>query len=194
MKWVVISVLALLAPVVASCRPETTPPATPPEPAAPVAWAADGVINDGEYQGGVGESGYEIFWRLDGDDILIGMRAETNGWVAVGFQPQPDHRMSDTIIGNVTDEGAAVFDMYSTEEFGPCVLDIDLGGSDDILDSGGRETDGVTVIEFRRALTTNDTYDGALVSGPNEVIWAYSNTDDVVARHLDRGRLEIPVP
>ena len=189
-RTVVFGLMALLVVALVGCR-ESQETTTPP---APVAWTADGIISDGEYSGGVGENNYELFWRRDGDDILIGMRAEAEGWVAVAFGPQPLHAETDSVIGYVTAAGASVFDMYSTGPLGPCVADTELGGSDDIIEFAGREADGVTVIEFRRSLNTGDEYDGVLNDGVNEVLWAYSNHDDPADRHLYRGELEIALP
>lgn len=154
-------------------------------------WVADGVIKAGEYAGQASYGDYEIHWDSDGQYVSIGMKAKTSGWVAVGFRPEPLHRETDTVLGFVKDGQASVFDMFSTAELGPCTADGELGGSDDVLESGGREEDGYTVIEFKRLLSTGDEYDGELLSGANEIMWAYSSLDDPRQKHTDRGRGEI---
>ena len=183
-------------PVPATPAPVTpTAPVTPVTPSSPVpAWTADTLITDGEYQGGAGTEGYEIFWNSDDQYIYIGIRAETSGWVAVGFEPSPLHRETDTIIGFASEAESGVHDMFSTGDLGPCQMDTDLGGTDDILEAATAEADGYTTIEFKRALDTGDAYDGRLVNGTNEIIWAYSNHDDPRQKHTHRGRLEISLP
>jgi hypothetical protein len=74
---------------------------------------------------------------------------------------------------------------------GSCTADSELGGSDDVLEYGGREEGGYTVIEFKRLLSTVDEYDGELLSGANEIVWAYSTLDDPRQRHTNQGHGEI---
>ncbi|MBN1862899.1 MAG: DOMON domain-containing protein [Dehalococcoidales bacterium] len=162
-------------------------------PQEPVAegWLADGVITAGEYADQASYGDYEIYWRSDGSYLYLGIEAETTGWVAVGFQPGPLHRETDMVLGFVAGGEASVFDMFSSGDLGPCLADSELGGSDDIVDSGGREEGGETVIEFKRRLVTGDEYDGELSAGVNEIIWAYSSLDDVRQKHVERGHGEI---
>ena len=152
------------------------------------------MITDGEYQGGAGTEGYEIFWNSDEQYVYIGMRAKASGWVAVGFDPSPLHRETDTVIGFAADAECGVYDMFSTGDLGPCQMDTDLGGTDDIMEAAAAEADGYTTVEFKRALATGDAYDGSLVNGTNEIIWAYSNHDDPRQKHTHRGQLEISLP
>ena len=188
-RILVLTVLCLaLVPAVA-CRGGGTPEPTPAP--APVSWTPDGVITAGEYSGEAHYQTYDIFWKQDGQYINLGLRAETEGWVAVGFRPQPLHRETDMVIGYVSNGQVSVSDMFSNGELGPCALDTDLGGTSDILESGGREAGGETTIEFRRQLDTGDQYDGALTSGPNLIMWGYSNVDDVRQQHIMSGRGEL---
>lgn len=154
-------------------------------------WAADGVIASGEYAGQESYGDYEINWSSDGQYVFIGMRAKTSGWVAVGFRPEPLHRETDTVLGFVSDGKTSVLDMFSVAELGPCSADGELGGSDDVLEYGGREEGGYTTIEFKRLLSTGDEFDGELLTGANEIMWAYSSLDDPRQKHADRGRGEI---
>ncbi len=154
-------------------------------------WAADGVITTNEYAGRTSYGDYEIQWNSDGQYIYIGMKAKASGWVAVGFQPGPLHRETDMVLGFVRDGQASVFDMFSIAGLGPCTADSELGGSDDVLDYGGREEGGYTVIEFKRLLSTGDEYDGELFSGVNEIVWACSTLDDPRQKHTSRGHGEI---
>ncbi len=95
------------------------------------------------------------------------------------------------VIGFAGGGQASVFDMFSTGESSPCQMDTELGGTDDILESGASEAGGSTTIEFRRRLDTGDRYDGALISGPNLIMWGYSNVDDVRLQHIMSGRGEL---
>jgi len=174
----------LLSLSTASCQ-EAAPEANPDK------WIADGLITTGEYAGRTSYGDYEIHWNSDGQYIYIGMRAKASGWVAVGFQPGPLHRETDMVLGLVRDGQVSVFDMFSIAELGPCTADSELGGRDDVLEYGGREEGGYTVVEFKRLLSTGDEYDGKLFSGVNEIVWAYSTLDDPRQKHTSRGHGEI---
>jgi len=187
--WGTVTLLVLLAGLAISCREAAGEP-SPPDTET-VVWAADGVITAGEYNGSARYDGYDISWKSDGQYVYIGLRAEATGWVAVGIQPRTRHRETDMVLGFVKDGQASVYDMFSTGDWGPCNVDSDLGGSSDIIASGGKEEGGYTVIEFKRALDTGDGYDGALSPGVNEIMWGYSNFDDSRQKHAERGRGEI---
>ena len=163
-----------------------------PEPT-PDKWVADGIITAGEYAGNMHYEDYDIFWLSDEQHVYIGMKAKAAGWVAVGIQPEPLHRETDMVLGFVNDGQASVFDMFSTAELGPCTADSELGGSDDILEFGGKEEGGFTIIEFKRALDTSDQYDKALAEGAIKIIWAYGPDDEITKKHAVRGDGEISI-
>jgi hypothetical protein len=183
-----ITVLAVFGSIATSCQ-ESEP--TPNMPTPEEAWAADGMISIREYNGNIHNGDYSLNWWHDEQYIYIGIRAQASGWVAVGFQPQPLHRETDTVIGFVENGKTTVLDMYSTGDLGPCITDTELGGSDDIIEFGGSEVDGYTTIEFKRRLDTGDEYDGKLVPGINEIIWAYATLDDPRQKHFEHGFDEI---
>jgi hypothetical protein len=72
-------------------------------------------------------------------------------------------------------------------------VDTELGGTNDILDFGGSENDGITRIEFKRALNTGDDYDNQFFEGANKIIWAYGSDDELTQKHTARGYGEINI-
>ena len=101
---------------------------------------------------------------------------------------------ADMIFGFVEGGKIIVADMYSTGDFGPHPPDITQGGAYNILESGGKEEGGYTVIEFKRALDTGDKYDKPLVKGVNKIIWAYGSDYIQGMKHANRGYGEIELP
>ena len=95
------------------------------------------------------------------------------------------------VFGFVKDGETTVYDLFSTGNFGPHPPDTELGGTDDILDFAGREEDGHTTIEFRRALDTGDEFDNPLIKGKNQIIWSYGGGDTLTQKHTNRGYGEI---
>jgi hypothetical protein len=190
-----------------SCQPQTPasePPApspglpqapSPGEPPAPPSesWSADGVIGSREYMSEMTYDGYELYWANDNESVYVAMKAQTDGWVALGIQPGSRMKDADMIFGFVKDGEVNVFDSFSTGDFGPHPPDTELGGSFDIISFGGKEADGYTIIEFKRALDTGDQYDNKLSTGKNQIIWAYGSADAITLKHTSRGYGEITI-
>jgi len=175
-----------------------TMPATATETAtthAPVRWQADGAISAGEYPDFLEAAGgkFSVFWKTDSENLYMALKGEVQGWVAVGFDPSDDMKDADIILGGMQDGDLLIYDMYSTGKYGPHPPDADLGGSYDILESGGSEAGGVTVIEFSRKLDTGDRYDNALQNGDEVVaIWSMANSDDPDLKHnVGKGSLNL---
>lgn len=207
-----LSVLGLLlAAIFVSCQPAApTTPAPPIQPVAPpsgpsqpapqppsappgsgVKWVADGKITPGEYPKSKAYGDYEISWSADDQYIYIAMKAKTTGWVAVGFGPETLMKNADIVEGYVSDAKLTIQDMFSTGDFGPHPPDIQQGGTNDILESGGTEENGYTVIEFKHKLDTGDKFDKPLIKGTNKILWAYGSDDQPFLKHLTRGYGEL---
>ncbi|MFC2024745.1 DOMON domain-containing protein, partial [Chloroflexota bacterium] len=162
-----------------------------PEPGPAERWSPDGVLADGEYLGEMQYSNYEIRWASDEQHVYIGIKAKTDGWVALGIQPGSRMKDADMIFGFVSGGETTVIDLFSTGDFGPHPPDTELGGSDDILEFGGSQADDFTTIEFKRLLDTGDEYDLPLSPGTHQIIWAYGRNDNPGMRHTLRGFGEI---
>lgn len=155
---------------------------------------ADGIISQGEYTYQQVYGNYELNWSNDADSIYIGMKAKTTGFVALGIQPGFGMQNADIIFGIVKDGQAEVYDMFSIGVWGPHPQDTELGGTSDITEFGGAETDGYTIIEFKRALNTNDaSYDTPLTKGINAVIWSFGSSDNLSIQHSTKGYGEVVI-
>jgi hypothetical protein len=171
----------------------TTPPAGTPSPTPPLTteWVPDGAIGASEYSGEETYGNYELYWRSDAQHIFVGIKVKTDGWVAVGIQPGSRMKNADMIFGFVEDGQTTVLDLFSTGDFGPHPPDAQLGGTNDIIDFGGKEEGEYTIIEFSRALVTDDEYDNPLSSGANKIIWSYGSSDEFDRQHSTRGYGEL---
>lgn len=151
----------------------------------------DGIIDSGEYDFSAtfGGGNFKLHWKIDSDSILIAMEGKTNGWVAIGFDPENRMEGADMVFGWVTSSGSAqAVDTYATGPTGPHPKDTDLGGKSDILCFGGIESGGKTLIEFKRLLSTGDSKDKNIpTSGELTIIWALGPNDDFDSQHSERG-------
>ena len=157
-------------------------------------WKPDGVVGENEYARsmvlvGPSRQGYtggemQISWKNDREYLYMALNATANGWVAIGFDPLEWMKNADMILGSVQGSKATVLDEYCTGNYGPHIEDTLLGGTNDILESGGSKAAGRTTIEFKRKLNTGDRFDKAFTPGQAiSVIWASSQNSDASIKH-----------
>jgi hypothetical protein len=91
---------------------------------------------------------------------------------------------ADMIFGYVDNGKTYVIDEYCTGNYGPHVEDISLGGTDDILQSGGRYQEGMTVVEFKRRMNTLDRFDKQFAPGEvASIIWGMADSTSSALKH-----------
>ncbi len=157
-------------------------------------WKPDGVEGENEYARsmvlvGPSRQGYtggemEISWKNDQEFLYMALNATANGWLAIGFEPLEWMKNADMILGSVQGGKVTVLDEYCTGNYGPHIEDTLLGGTNDILESGGSKVAGRTIIEFKRKLNTGDRFDKAFIPGQAiSVIWASSQGSDASIKH-----------
>jgi len=187
MKFTLILLILLISVILSGCiQPRNDPQVS--EHLATEKWTADGAVGVNEYARsmtlfGPTTSGYsggnlEIYWKNDAEFLYMALKGNTSGWLSVGFEPEEWMKNADMIIGLVENGKAIVQDEFSTGNYGPHASDTQLGGSDDILEYGGKEKNGQTIIEFKRKMNTGDKFDKAFVSGQKvSIIWAIADAD-----------------
>lgn len=156
--------------------------------AAPPLPTIDGQIAEGEYANRyLAESiNIELYWTIEGDSIYIGLKAPTQGWLAVAWDPSgPIMEGEDIVIGYLK-EGSLYLQDYFAVTSVSHASDVSLGGRDDLLEKAGAESDQGTVIEFRRKLETGDKFDRSITAGSHVVQLAYAPNDDFLTYHGEK--------
>ncbi len=155
-------------------------------------YSADGIINPSEYEykKSLSDEKVIVYWKIEGDEIKLAFKAKTKGWVALGLDPENKMDKADMISGCADNSGKQIVaDCYSMGMFGPHPEDIDEGGTNDILEYGANEKDGITSIEFTRKLSTGDKLDKDIpLDKPLKVIWGVGQDDDIQSMHNDVGK------
>ena len=102
---------------------------------------------------------------------------------------------ADIILGSVSDTTNAVsINDYNAFTEGTPSLDTSLGGTNDILNYAGTQSNGVTTIKFRRYLNTNDIHGRDYVIDPEDsltLIFAYQSSTDDLVQHSSMGSFRI---
>jgi hypothetical protein len=145
-----------------------------------------------EYQHKLEVKNMTFSWTLDADKLKVELTAKTTGWVGIGFDPEKAMQGANIIIGAVKKGKFKVEDHYGDRKRGHS-NDKKLGGTNDILESAGSETDGVTTISFALPLTSDDKWDKPIVTdAPMKIMLAYgSGKDSFKTRHPYRTVYEI---
>jgi len=142
----------------------------------------DGTIAANEYDYSTDFDGgaFRVFWSIVDGDAYMAVSARTDGWVAIGFDPIVAFDNADMIFAAVDETGSVTTrDARSLGSYGPFPDDRRLGGSDDIEDAAGSESDGTTTVEFKRAVVTGDPNDYELrFEGGRKIVWATGRSDD----------------
>lgn len=125
--------------------------------------------------------GITLSWKTnDADDsLLVKVSATTVGMVLVGFDLQPLTGLSgaNIITGYVVNDTAYIQDNYGTG-LQAYSADTVLGGTDDVTEKEGTETEGITEISFTIPLNSGDSRDCVLEVGQAYLVFLGWGTTD----------------
>ena len=131
-------------------------------------------------------------WKVDGDNLHVGLKAKTTSWVGIGFNPSDGMKDANFILGYVKGGKVTVTDHYgkTTRQHDE---DGKLGGQDNITNAAGKEAGGFTEISFTIPLNSGDDKDGAIVPDKETVVLlAYGpGRDSFKTRHAFKTALKI---
>jgi len=137
--------------------------------------------------------GMNLRWKVNGTDLEVIVSGPTDGWVAVGFDPESIMKGANFIIGYM-DNGTA----HVEDHFGNKTIehneDTTLGGSENVTLIEGSEDAQGTTMHFTIPLDSGDEYDKALVPGQEyKIMLAYGGSDDFVTEHAKEARVAVTV-
>lgn len=131
-----------------------------------------------EYKHTLDAKGVQFSWAFDDENIHVMISAETESWVAVGFDPEKAMQGANIIIGYVKNGKVKIEDDYGNRKTGH-KSDTKLGGTDDVINPSGREEKGMTILEFSFPLKSADQWDKPIDPfGTTRVILAHGKGRD----------------
>lgn len=120
---------------------------------------------------------------IPGQNLECILRANTNGWLAVGFDPTSQMKDANLIIGYVSSGNAFIRDDFGVSNTSH-TADTDLGGNSDVTLISATEAQGVSTLRFSIPLDSGDSKDRVLQVGSSyPVIFARGNDDDFDSMH-----------
>ncbi|MCF7793298.1 MAG: hypothetical protein K9N09_05920 [Candidatus Cloacimonetes bacterium] len=138
-------------------------------------------------------AGITLKYKVDASDLHCILSANTNGWVAVGFDPTSMMQNANLIIGYVSGGNGNIRDDWGVGNTTHS-SDISLGGTSDVTLISSSEVVGNTELEFKIPLNSGDQYDVALqLEQTYSIILAQGNDDDFDSYHSAAGYSEITI-
>ncbi|XP_032398273.1 DBH-like monooxygenase protein 2 homolog [Etheostoma spectabile] len=127
-------------------------------------------------------------WGFDNPqgNITFKLTVNTTGWVSFGFSPNGGMKGSDMVTGGVRPNGIYFTDEYATGNSKPLV---DEQQSYTLLSM--TESDGQTIMTFRRSIQSCDGQDFHITDKPIKLIYAYGKTDEITYHGDLRGTKEV---
>lgn len=132
--------------------------------------------------------------RIGTDSLECIVSANTNGWLAVGFDPSMQMKDANIIIAYVADGEGFIRDDWGISNT-THVSDISLGSTNDVRLLEASENAGRSSVRFRIALSSGDTRDRILIPGNTyPIIFAHGESDDFDSYHSGIGIGNIRIP
>lgn len=134
----------------------------------------------------------ELEWKLNQDTIQIRVAANTDGWVAVGFNPSSRMKDANIVMGYVKNGKVSIADHYGTAER-QHEEDTKAGGQTNVDNISGKEANGITEIAFAMPLNSGDGKDQPILADQdNIVLLAYgAGRDSFRTKHVFRTVLKV---
>jgi len=135
--------------------------------------------------------GFHLEWMVDGENLNVKVSTETEGWVAVGFNPSKKMKDANIIIGFVENGTVTIEDHFGNGQFSHH-SDTALGGNDDVSNKAGTEVNGVTELSFTIPMDSGEQDDRTLMEGETyKVIFASNRKDKITMKHNRRSSMMI---
>ena len=131
-------------------------------------------------------------WKVDGDNLHVGLKAKTTSWVGIGFNPSDGMKDANFILGYVKNGKLKITDHYGTTKR-QHNKDSKSGGQNNITNASGKEAAGFTEISFTIPLNSGDANDVVIMPDKeNVVLLAYGpGRDSFKTRHAFKTALNI---
>ena len=132
-------------------------------------------------------SGITLYWHNDSKDLYIGLESQTEGWIAIGFDPERLMKDANIIFFALENGNLIARDDYGTSNFSHS-SDEELGGSFDITEYAGKKENSITTIEFTIPLDSGDEFDRVLepADSYSVILAVNSKNTDFDSKHSKR--------
>lgn len=134
---------------------------------------------------------FTLKWRFTGNNLEIIMKGESEGWVAIGFDPTNVMKDADIYIGYVKDGKTYIDDQYGNTMFSH-KSDTKLGGKNNIINYWGKQEGDFTEIGFVIPVNSGDKYDKKFIEGKTyTVLLACGKKDNFTTKHSYKAKVKI---
>jgi hypothetical protein len=122
-------------------------------------------------------------WKIEGNLLQGTIRAKTEGWVSVGFNPTKAMKDGMFVIGSVTDGKAVVENHFGTEK-GKHVANKDLGCKETLTNTSAKRDGAFTEVSFTMPIDFDDKCSKPLsLDKDTKLILAYGSSSKLTSGH-----------
>ncbi|MFQ6125723.1 MAG: DOMON domain-containing protein [Candidatus Heimdallarchaeota archaeon] len=147
----------------------------------------DGTINQNEYAGHYEESntGMQIHWEHNGENMYIGLVSPGTGWVAVGFGPLGQKMDKANVILGAVDDATGEATLSDQSVSGRSHTE---DSHNNIIEGAGTQRAEETLIEFVFPLNSGDDADHSFEMGGTYgfIVACHASSDDFGSKHTKR--------
>tara|TARA_R110000850_G_scaffold84412_3_gene181173 strand:+ start:318 stop:830 length:513 start_codon:yes stop_codon:yes gene_type:complete len=137
------------------------------------------------------KNGMTVNWKHQGDRVFFEMSAPTNGWVAIGLNPDEGITGTYLLMGRVVNGKAELVEHYTIAPGNYQPIE-SLGGEIAVKDIDGEETGNSTTIRFSLPVETGSKYQTPLTQSLEyNMLIAFSRDDDFKHHSMMRTSISI---
>ncbi len=132
-----------------------------------------------------------VSWKYEDNSIYFEMTAPTEGWIAIGFNPDAGITGTYLLMGRVVNGKAEVVEHYTVSPGNYKAINI-LGDAIAVQDVSGEENSNSTTIRFSLPMETDGKYQRNMIADtPYQMLLAYSRDDDFQHHSMMRTSVSI---
>tara|TARA_B110000046_G_C13020761_1_gene411030 strand:+ start:4011 stop:4502 length:492 start_codon:yes stop_codon:yes gene_type:complete len=142
-------------------------------------------------QNDVSKNCMTVSWKYKNERIHFEMAAPTKGWVTIGFNATQTMAGAYFIMGRVRNQKAEVVEHYTISS-GNYKSITKLGGTAEVEDLTGSETDEQTTLQFSMPNTAKSKYSRNIAKGTEYIMTlAFSRDDDFQHHSMMRTSINV---
>jgi hypothetical protein len=133
----------------------------------------------------------QVDWLVAENELKLKVKAQTNGWVGIGFNASKGMKDAWFVLGSLKDGKVTVSEDHGTTETAHRSV-ADLGGTASVQNVSGSNANNETEIRFSMPLVPPGSLDKPIVTDADmNVLLAYGDTIALQQIHKFRAKLKV---
>ncbi len=157
----------------------------------PIGQPLQAVQGDQDYKYKMTVGVMQVDWLVSENELQLKVKAQTNGWVGIGFNPSKGMKDAWFVLGSLKDGKVTVSEDHGTTETAHRSV-ADLEGTASVQNASGSNANNETEIRFSMPLAPPGSLDKPIVTDADmNVLIAYGDTIALQQIHKFRAKLKV---